>query len=111
MIRRPPRSTLFPYTTLFRSTQHASVLCSQDGHSPNYGRRDRPRRSVEIETRHGISHAKPSMDVRALAGAGDPAFENLAICPSRAAGSFPPLPAGGADLLFHLDSQSYLPPA
>src|SRR5260370_16492863 len=24
MIRRPPRSTLFPYTTLFRSTWHAS---------------------------------------------------------------------------------------
>src|SRR5258708_13942013 len=23
MIRRPPRSTLFPYTTLFRSGQHA----------------------------------------------------------------------------------------
>src|SRR2546427_8109601 len=23
MIRRPPRSTLFPYTTLFRSLQHA----------------------------------------------------------------------------------------
>src|SRR3712207_8383947 len=23
MIRRPPRSTLFPYTTLFRSSQHA----------------------------------------------------------------------------------------
>src|SRR2546427_2649473 len=23
MIRRPPRSTLFPYTTLFRSQQHA----------------------------------------------------------------------------------------
>src|SRR5258707_11081106 len=23
MIRRPPRSTLFPYTTLFRSEQHA----------------------------------------------------------------------------------------
>src|SRR6266704_4473442 len=22
MIRRPPRSTLFPYTTLFRSTEH-----------------------------------------------------------------------------------------
>src|SRR3989442_9996611 len=26
MIRRPPRSTLFPYTTLFRS-QASSVLC------------------------------------------------------------------------------------
>src|SRR5438034_5837702 len=25
MIRRPPRSTLFPYTTLFRSHQHAAV--------------------------------------------------------------------------------------
>src|SRR3712207_8689095 len=24
MIRRPPRSTLFPYTTLFRSPRHAS---------------------------------------------------------------------------------------
>src|SRR3712207_7823127 len=26
MIRRPPRSTLFPYTTLFRSAVHVSVL-------------------------------------------------------------------------------------
>src|SRR3712207_8448483 len=25
MIRRPPRSTLFPYTTLFRSGAHAAV--------------------------------------------------------------------------------------
>src|SRR3712207_2334872 len=26
MIRRPPRSTLFPYTTLFRSTQHRELV-------------------------------------------------------------------------------------
>src|SRR2546430_6492734 len=26
MIRRPPRSTLFPYTTLFRSQHHPSIL-------------------------------------------------------------------------------------
>src|SRR2546422_4038825 len=26
MIRRPPRSTLFPYTTLFRSTSAASLV-------------------------------------------------------------------------------------
>src|SRR5258705_7790089 len=26
MIRRPPRSTLFPYTTLFRSKAHAEVF-------------------------------------------------------------------------------------
>src|SRR3712207_8238190 len=32
MIRRPPRSTLFPYTTLFRSTidwEHERVTCPQ----------------------------------------------------------------------------------
>src|SRR5689334_24792705 len=28
MIRRPPRSTLFPYTTLFRSETAASTSCS-----------------------------------------------------------------------------------
>src|SRR5438034_8781160 len=27
MIRRPPRSTLFPYTTLFRSWQRCCVFC------------------------------------------------------------------------------------
>src|SRR5688572_31971435 len=30
MIRRPPRSTLFPYTTLFRSTLDAKDLMSED---------------------------------------------------------------------------------
>src|SRR3989440_8587808 len=36
MIRRPPRSTLFPYTTLFRSEEHtsdrdwSSDVCSSD---------------------------------------------------------------------------------
>src|SRR3712207_7012959 len=28
MIRRPPRSTLFPYTTLFRSTAWGAPCCS-----------------------------------------------------------------------------------
>src|SRR3712207_7917914 len=33
MIRRPPRSTLFPYTTLFRSDRlrHPSADCAQRG--------------------------------------------------------------------------------
>src|SRR3712207_6972144 len=30
MIRRPPRSTLFPYTTLFRSRLHRPSLASRD---------------------------------------------------------------------------------
>src|SRR5260370_32314227 len=38
MIRRPPRSTLFPYTTLFRSTSalraaHAASFCCRGGKS------------------------------------------------------------------------------
>src|SRR5256885_16790792 len=31
MIRRPPRSTLFPYTTLFRSPQHPRGLANSNG--------------------------------------------------------------------------------
>src|SRR3712207_8209258 len=31
MIRRPPRSTLFPYTTLFRSLRIANVFHAGDG--------------------------------------------------------------------------------
>src|SRR3712207_7438743 len=30
MIRRPPRSTLFPYTTLFRSHGHADVVPGEE---------------------------------------------------------------------------------
>src|SRR3712207_7638081 len=55
MIRRPPRSTLFPYTTLFRSagrgvgpTTHRRrdrpLLAAPDrGQPPRVGRRRRPR--------------------------------------------------------------------
>src|SRR5256885_10659917 len=32
MIRRPPRSTLFPYTTLFRSHRRDAVAAIDDGH-------------------------------------------------------------------------------
>src|SRR5256886_3506977 len=32
MIRRPPRSTLFPYTTLFRSLPDHAVRCFACGH-------------------------------------------------------------------------------
>src|SRR5258708_29329153 len=31
MIRRPPRSTLFPYTTLFRSVTHSEPWSMQEG--------------------------------------------------------------------------------
>src|SRR2546428_5153533 len=40
MIRRPPRSTLFPYTTLFRSTLRVLL---PEGSSRPAGRSSRPR--------------------------------------------------------------------
>src|SRR2546423_10049215 len=43
MIRRPPRSTLFPYTTLFRSKHERAWLES----GPHRGRADRAGRSEE----------------------------------------------------------------
>src|SRR6266496_4031529 len=44
MIRRPPRSTLFPYTTLFRSCLPAHAPAAESGHSP---RSPCPHRSEE----------------------------------------------------------------
>src|SRR5260221_2236079 len=34
MIRRPPRSTLFPYTTLFRSLRHGGIDVVSFGNAP-----------------------------------------------------------------------------
>src|SRR3712207_8120858 len=50
MIRRPPRSTLFPYTTLFRSDRHARAERA-DRHAESLRdrrRRDRQQRAVVL---------------------------------------------------------------
>src|SRR5256885_5434196 len=66
MIRRPPRSTLFPYTTLFRSLSATRAIgtCatpSQDGcerqrlrrpHSRCRSRRNRDRKSTRLNSSH-----------------------------------------------------------
>src|SRR2546422_8334209 len=77
MIRRPPRSTLFPYTTLFRSRHRREVGDDgQAGHvlaerqrqpSPRFGERrgdedlaemDGDRKSTRLNSSHGyISYA------------------------------------------------------
>src|SRR2546426_2198429 len=41
MIRRPPRSTLFPYTTLFRSSKFSAGRLGSDGNSPQARSRHR----------------------------------------------------------------------
>src|SRR2546422_3938006 len=62
MIRRPPRSTLFPYTTLFRSRgpqarPHADVLDQEEpGES---GSHDRTQRVQPIEQSQGVLQLRP----------------------------------------------------
>src|SRR5258708_22116115 len=53
MIRRPPRSTLFPYTTLFRShLNRLKTLCAERARSAAA-----PRRSIaEQIVHHGVTH-------------------------------------------------------
>src|SRR5256885_13337438 len=50
MIRRPPRSTLFPYTTLFRSHQAEDADPDEERHP------DRHARSLEAEEHHQAGH-------------------------------------------------------
>src|SRR5258708_14112762 len=56
MIRRPPRSTLFPYTTLFRSVKErlSVTACSTSGtlrpHARDAARAQRPARRSEEHT-------------------------------------------------------------
>src|SRR5436853_1832742 len=71
MIRRPPRSTLFPYTTLFRSARHRVA------HSKQPGRKLRPIRShgespvphrpvVAMERRRSEEHTSELQSLRHL---------------------------------------------
>src|SRR2546429_2165386 len=52
MIRRPPRSTLFPYTTLFRSL-HLAVGRDRDAAEGD-------RESVDITTRRPLHRSSPA---------------------------------------------------
>src|SRR2546430_13519954 len=65
MIRRPPRSTLFPYTTLFRSLTARSDLvlnrCAR-AHLQAVGRRIRP------HERDAVGRRQRNSDVRAVLG-------------------------------------------
>src|SRR6266568_7160979 len=57
MIRRPPRSTLFPYTTLFRSPPHARVADPLD-QAHRLRARGRDRKSTRLNSSHSsISYA------------------------------------------------------
>src|SRR2546426_5697052 len=55
MIRRPPRSTLFPYTTLFRSHAHA-IQCADAGDAGVLGQRE----TVATDHEPQPSHEAPA---------------------------------------------------
>src|SRR2546430_5890050 len=71
MIRRPPRSTLFPYTTLFRSPRRkvkgiGSVWILSSRIFPRRGNRTSDSRSDRKSTRLNSSHSQISYAVFCL---------------------------------------------
>src|SRR2546426_457233 len=71
MIRRPPRSTLFPYTTLFRSTRLDGLwkltLVVRQCIQPSCPRYHKPYRPEE-EGRWALPHGEFGLEVIALVG-------------------------------------------
>src|SRR6266542_4688145 len=58
MMRRPPRSTLFPYTTLFRSRCRDRRRAPRSSRATSSSRRRRDRKSTRLNSSHGsISYA------------------------------------------------------
>src|SRR2546427_6040365 len=70
MIRRPPRSTLFPYTTLFRSRRRPDLgvgdLSAIHGRAGAPAARDRHRGADRKSTRLNSSHSQISYAVFCL---------------------------------------------
>src|SRR5476649_3042562 len=54
MIRRPPRSTLFPYTTLFRSLVFNAIDRRGDGRFGARAQRLRDRKSTRLNSSHTV---------------------------------------------------------
>src|SRR3989449_11731426 len=93
MIRRPPRSTLFPYTTLFRSRQVRSAARGRE--ERRLGERFHGCREILIKS--GLFHRGPLAMIRLLAlGAGF-----AACCAGSALAQQPPVkpePARGQSI-------------
>src|SRR3712207_7792106 len=57
MIRRPPGSTLFPYTTLFRSSARTTATCRAAGDPRALGRQNPGARGVLLAGLRGLARA------------------------------------------------------
>src|SRR3712207_9492037 len=72
MIRRPPRSTLFPYTTLFRSRACCCSTASSGAAAPGADRLAAPRQPADDVLRHagGVVGAVLAHDPQCVSEAG-----------------------------------------
>src|SRR3989454_10468121 len=95
MIRRPPRSTLFPYTTLFRSVDEEHEASYKQGTAPRYHARDVALTRARLEgARLILGSATPSLETLHVAHAGR-------VCPfelPERLGARPPPPVEVLDL-------------
>src|SRR5437773_9709352 len=66
MVRRPPRSTLFPYTTLFRSEPQAAAVGDHGGQGAGSHAHDRGHETDRKSTRLNSSHITISYAVFCL---------------------------------------------
>src|SRR3712207_7085304 len=89
MIRRPPRSTLFPYTTLFRSEVRAHRVRVDDVRHDRVGRWQlilvvRPgldRKSTRLNSSHAnISYAVFCLKKKTTSTSSTPACSSLTYC-------------------------------
>src|SRR2546430_12099288 len=67
MIRRPPRSTLFPYTTLFRSQVHQVVIDLDALDAQALGHRAADADDVELHAAHAVRDV-PDDELQPAAG-------------------------------------------
>src|SRR5688572_32041868 len=63
MIRRPPRSTLFPYTTLFRSGDTRWAELADLGRSRQRTLYEKAAHAAPIDLRHFVGDAGPLQEV------------------------------------------------
>src|SRR5437870_9438267 len=89
MIRRPPRSTLFPYTTLFRSVLSVAASCfalsCAKGPAEVTAQRDRK------STRLNSSHVAISYAVFCLKKKNRPLDDAVVVCDRGTGSALPPL--------------------
>src|SRR2546429_7800408 len=91
MIRRPPRSTLFPYTTLFRSEHFKGdldtlalelrMLPQQRGQHPTIGEPQADILRAEPECAHDVDRRRDQLGVGRRAGLPDDVHIELEVLP------------------------------